>query len=142
MLPVLGGQQRPRPSQERALAPAEEVPPVQARPLRSAEGRVSGWVMYDFHCETCRTTAESLERRSENVAEKPCPCGGVAKRCLSAVMPGTVWGSFARGKSDERPPGVLDTRPLADGMPKAEWRKQQRAAQRDRRYRQVKELVG
>lgn len=42
-------------------------------------------------------------------------------------------GELVRGKSDERPPEsiMLDTRPLADGMPLAEWRAKQADISRD-----------
>jgi len=96
---------------------------------------------WDFQCESCGAEFESLERRSENVREKPCECGGVAKRCLSAVRSMTVWGAAERGTSQERPPWALDTRPLADGVSEGEWRKTNRKKAADQRYSQVKQLV-
>src|SRR6185436_1826851 len=41
-----------------------------------------------------------------------------------------------RGGDTERRPGMLDTRPLADGMPVREWKAKQRAAQQERRHHQ------
>ncbi len=38
------------------------------------------------------------------------------------------------GDMKERPPGMLDTRPLADGMKLTEWKKLQREQQKKRRH--------
>lgn len=41
------------------------------------------------------------------------------------------------GDMKERPPGMLDTRPLAEGMPMSEWRKVQKKHQEERRHHQL-----
>ena len=52
-----------------------------------------------------------------------CPeCECSSPRIFGAPFVGTPRASVHRGKDDPRPPGMLDTRPLADGMPVAEWR--------------------
>lgn len=42
-----------------------------------------------------------------------------------------------RGGDTERRPGMLDTRPLAEGMPRKEWQAKQRAAREERRHHQL-----
>jgi len=42
-----------------------------------------------------------------------------------------------RGGDTERRPGMLDTRPLAEGMPVKEWKAKQKAAQQERRHHQL-----
>ena len=42
-----------------------------------------------------------------------------------------------RGGDTERRPGMLDTRPLAEGMPMSEWKAKQRAGQQERRHHQL-----
>lgn len=41
------------------------------------------------------------------------------------------------GDMKERPPGMLDTRPLAEGMPLSEWKKVQKKHQEERRHQQL-----
>ena len=41
------------------------------------------------------------------------------------------------GDMKDRPPGMLDTRALADGMPYGEWQKKQAEAQRARRHQEL-----
>ena len=42
-----------------------------------------------------------------------------------------------RGGDTERRPGMLDTRPLAEGQPVSEWRAKQAEAQRERRHHEL-----
>lgn len=89
-------------------------------------------ILLDYQCNACGATHEALETRPAP-SSRPCPrCGDVAGRIFSPVALGTVWGAAAsRGRSDEPPPGAIDTRPLADGMPYREWRKRRRAGRMD-----------
>lgn len=89
-------------------------------------------ILLDYECSVCGAVHESLEPRPAP-ASRPCDlCGADAVRIFSPVALGTVWGTAAtRGKSDEPPPGTLDTRPLADGMSREEWRAKRRGARRD-----------
>lgn len=57
----------------------------------------------------------------------------VAPKVLSVPVTATVRG----GDMKERPPGMLDTRPLADGMPMSEWRKVQKKHQEERRHKEL-----
>jgi hypothetical protein len=47
-----------------------------------------------------------------------------------------------RGTSSERPPHILDTRPLAEGMTAAEWKQQRERKRYDRITREVERDVG
>lgn len=42
-----------------------------------------------------------------------------------------------RGKDEERRPGQLDTRPLAEGMPMSEWKQVQKKHAQERRHKQM-----
>lgn len=42
-----------------------------------------------------------------------------------------------RGGDTERRPGMLDTRALAEGMPRKEWKAKQAAARQERRHQQL-----
>lgn len=99
-------------------------------------------MLREFFCDTCTLLVESLEKRGAEDSEKPCGCGGRQRRCMSAPRPATVWGAVATGKSDERPPGVMDTSALADGMPYTEWRKKRDNMIRDERYSALKQAMG
>ena len=44
------------------------------------------------------------------------------------------------GDMKERPPGMLDTRPLAEGMPYTEWKRKQDDARRARRHDQLTQM--
>lgn len=89
-------------------------------------------ILLDFACDLCGHTFESLEARPAPETTV-CPrCLQDARRVLSAVAIGTVYATaVSRGKSDEVPPGAIDTRPLAEGMSRAEWKKLRRAGRRD-----------
>lgn len=87
--------------------------------------------LLEYHCEDCGLTGESLERRGEIPPEKPCECGGVARKCISAAKWRQVWGAVVTGTSDPRPPEAMDTRPLAEGQKWSEWKKHRRRKRRD-----------
>ena len=61
------------------------------------------------------------------------PCGRPSPWRFPTPLGRVKLGELAKGKSDPRPPGsvMLDTRPLADGMPYSEWKKGQDAITRD-----------
>jgi hypothetical protein len=85
----------------------------------------------DYRCDACLMIHESLEDRPAPEARE-CPmCGEQAERIISGTYTGTVYGRFVTGKSDERPPGAMDTRPLAEGMPHHEWRELRRGQRMD-----------
>ena len=100
------------------------------------------FVIVEYFCETCEMRTESLEKRADVPRETACECGGVAQRCISA--PGLKFQNFSvdRGKSDERPPGVMDTRPLAEGMPLSEWRAKRRKEHWKKRVSEVRKEFG
>lgn len=71
----------------------------------------------------------------------PVPCGlpspwtisSPKPRVLSVVPTAAVRG----GDMKDRPPWMLDTRPLAEGMPYAEWSKKQDNLQQARRHQEL-----
>lgn len=96
------------------------------------------WIMLEYQC-SCGDRVESLERRSDPSSSIDHGCGEMAVRCLSAVRGSVKLGEVTRGRSEPPPPEVLDTRPLADGMPLAEFRARRRKYHADRRYSQIKQ---
>jgi hypothetical protein len=69
------------------------------------------------------------------------PCSYPATWCISAPSM-RIWSvpCFAAtrgGDMTDRPPGMLDTRPLSEGMSMTEWKKKQRDAQRTRRHKML-----
>lgn len=90
------------------------------------------YVLLEYLCTSCAQRTESLELRGCPPLAIKCECGGIAERTISAVRSGTVWGAAAtRGPHQERPPGALDTRPLAEGMRYDDWRARNQSARRD-----------
>jgi len=92
----------------------------------------------EFACDDCGIFDETV---SDATASAPCPdCGADSSRILSAhhtkvesVIPTAV----VRGGDTERRPGMLDTRPLADGMPMKEWRKIQDGHRQERQHQKL-----
>ena len=67
-------------------------------------------------------------------------CDRLSPRIMSApkVRKDTVLPTaLVKGGDTERRPGMLDTRPLADGMPMKEWKKLQKGITEDRRHKQL-----
>lgn len=90
--------------------------------------------MLDYACPSGHRF-ESLERRADAPDSKPCPCGDTATRAISAVVGRVKLGEATQGKNPAKYPDfVMDTRPLADGMPLKEWK-------RERRLKALKERV-
>lgn len=80
-----------------------------------------------------------------NVDETPraCPdCGASSEYRIAAPTIGVKYASAVnRGRSDERPPGMLDTRPLAEGMSMTEWRAKQDKISDELRRKKIKAMV-
>lgn len=91
------------------------------------------WIAIEYWCPSCRCRFDSLESRSDIPSRKPHRvCGTPSDRAISAPLPKVQLATVTRGKSDPPPANVIDTRPLADGMPVKEWRRQYRAKRRRR----------
>lgn len=105
---------------------------------------MSLWRYFDYLCPDCDVIFESFEDRYDPPGELPCPtCESGSSRTVSACKTATVWASAAvRGKSDERPPHVMNTEPLADGMSRGEWRKRRKAEYQAERYDKFKRATG
>lgn len=69
------------------------------------------WKIYDYRCTKCGRVFESLEQDAP--VSLQCDCGGVAERQMPAPLGRVKIAEVKRGKSDPRPPGTLDTRPIA-----------------------------
>jgi hypothetical protein len=87
----------------------------------------------------------------------PCDrCGGDGEHGTVSCHEPSTWvisasgavrvkaGEVVRGKSEDRPSDryVMDTRPLADGMPLAEWKAQRAKVHRDESLRRVRKAFG
>jgi len=67
-------------------------------------------------------------------------CCGISPWTISApkmAIDSVPCYATVRGGDTERRPGMLDTRPLAEGMSLTEWKGKQREAQRARRHKQL-----
>lgn len=69
------------------------------------------------------------------------PCGIASPWTISAphqrVKSVVPTAAIRGGDMKDRPPHMLDTRPLAEGMPHSEWKKKQRELTRARRHEQL-----
>lgn len=99
------------------------------------------WIMLEYLCPSCGLRVESLQRRGDE-AEIIAHCDTSAKRVISAPLGRMKLGEAVRGIGGERPPTALDTRPLADGMPLKEWKRQRREKAVKDRWAKVKAEVG
>lgn len=82
---------------------------------------MSCYILLDYHCPECGSVAEALQPRPAPDGVPCTACPGTAKRALSPVR-GRIAVTASRGKVAPRPPNGIDTQPLADGMPMAEWK--------------------
>lgn len=99
---------------------------------------MSQWAIAEYLCPVHGRFEALVERPVPD--EQPCPCGASSPWTISA--PKTTKDSRpcyaeVRGGDTERRPGMLDTRPLAEGMSPKEWRKKQRGVTEERRHQQM-----
>lgn len=97
--------------------------------------------MLEYLCPTCGQRIESLEVRRAPAAWVE-HCGTRAERTVSAVRGRVPIATVERGSGSERPPYAMDTRPLADGMSKGEWKAGRRKERHERRERQIRRWLG
>lgn len=106
------------------------------------------YVIHDYLCDQCGHRTEEMVPRHEQPDAISCArCGTAAYKTLSAPllkMPrGWVGrGSLADGYNAELPPGVVDDRPLAEGMPYDEWKAQLRKKRHDETHARIKDELG
>lgn len=97
-------------------------------------------IMAEFRCAGCGVFEELVESPAPDEIECP-DCGSSATWTISAPKPKvwsvTPYATVRGGDMKDRPPGMLDTRPLAEGMSMTEWKKVQREDQRRRRHKQL-----
>lgn len=83
-------------------------------------------IVQEYICPT-HDRFELIEACNEDETPRACPkCGAPSAYTISAPATHMPVGTVVTGGSDERPPHALDTRPLAEGMPAAEWHKKER----------------
>ncbi len=119
-------------------------------------------IVAEYECPFCGRFAALVQRNEQGDAPPmhPCPsymaplddyepseppvCGEPSPWRISApaqrVWSVPAYAASQGGDMKERPPGMLDTRPLAEGMPYSEWRKKQDDAQRARRHDQLTQM--
>ena len=92
-------------------------------------------IVSEFECLEHGRFEETVERGSD-VA--PCPdCGHASPWVISAPRAKILsvpCSAAVRGGDTERRPGMLDTRPLAEGMSMRDWRKIQDGHRQERRH--------
>lgn len=93
----------------------------------------------EVHAPECDT---ALDEACSN--EPDCgvwTCGRASEWTISAPMQKVLsvpcYAAVRGGDMKDRPPGMLDTRPLAEGMKYTEWKKLQREETRRRRHKQL-----
>lgn len=74
-----------------------------------------------------------------DIDDMPCcrPSPWIMSAPKMAVLSAKTTAVVRGGDMTDRPPWMLDTRPLAEGMSYAEWSKKQDALQRDRRRQEL-----
>ena len=100
-----------------------------------------GLIVAEYRCPEHGLFEVTAQRVDDGApTEHACECGTVSPWTPSApkMRVDTVLPTAAvRGGDTERRPGMLDTRPLAEGMPMAEWRKVQDKHREERRHQQM-----
>lgn len=68
---------------------------------------------------------DDLVERASASEPHPCPaCGAPSEAAISAPLYKPQRGAVTQGKVNDKPfPHAMDTQPLADGMPLAEWKR-------------------
>ncbi len=86
------------------------------------------WIALDFACSK-HGHFDQIVSRHERHEHRDCPnCGALSPPVECYAVRGKVRvGEMMRGKSDPRPPNVLDTTPLAEGVPYQEWHEKESA---------------
>jgi DNA-directed RNA polymerase subunit RPC12/RpoP len=81
-----------------------------------------GLILYEYRCEHCGKTIESLE--PSGTATIPHCKGSIASRIISAVFGRMKQGEVSQGSrhTHDRPSWCLNTEGLADGQDPTEWR--------------------
>lgn len=105
------------------------------------------YIVAEYRCPLHGIFEETVERPAPDEMRCPesmfadRPCGTWSPWCISAPKPKVLsvpcYASSSGGDLKDRPPGMLDTRPLAEGMSMTEWKDKQRDAQRTRRHKML-----
>lgn len=97
------------------------------------------YTVREYECDLCGVFAETVE--TPHPGSRPCPtCGRPSPLVVSAVAGRVKLGEVSRGKVADAPsPYALDTRPLAEGMPLAEFKQKRAKLWREKREREWKD---
>lgn len=71
------------------------------------------WIAVDYKCWSCGKAYDTIERRPAPDTQTCAGCGGIAEKQMPAPYGRVKWGEVLVGRSEERPPNALDTRPIA-----------------------------
>lgn len=103
--------------------------------------RGGGLLAAEYYCPEHERFDATVERdeKGDPPPTQPCPaCGAIAEHVVSAPKPRIltvpVTAAVRGGDMKERPPGMLDTRPLAEGQKYTEWKKDQDKQRASRRF--------
>lgn len=104
--------------------------------------RAGSWLLSEYRCPDHGIFEATVQRDANGDApdEQPCQdCGEPSPWTISAPHPKVLsvpCSAVSRGGDmSERHPGMLDTRPLAEGMPMKEWRGVQDKHRQERRHK-------
>lgn len=99
--------------------------------------------MEEYECPVHGRFERIVDRPVPDIV--PCECGELAEWRIAAPMVRKLTikvQAVSTGKSDERPPGMLDTRPLFEGQSQADWNKARDKEDQEWRRKWVKEKFG
>lgn len=112
--------------------------------IRKFRGDNTAPITSDYDCAEHGRFEATLPRVGGEAPDTtPCPtCGAPATWCVPSPRGRVKPGEVVQGKVMEYPPEqvCLDTRPLADGMPLAEWKAKQNKITRDLGLKRSREL--
>ena len=100
---------------------------------------MSQWAIAEYRCDAHGVFEELLERPTPDTHRCP-ECSAWSPWTMSAPKPKILsvpCYAAVKGGDTERRPGMLDTRPLADGMKYEDWKKAQEPARQERRHHEL-----
>ena len=113
---------------------------------------MSQWLMLDFVCPQHGRFESMIDRREGRPDAVACEsiytpeglCGQLSPVVTSYAVVGRMkLGEASQGKNHEsdRPPHIMDTRDLGEGMPMEEWQAKNKIKDRDRRHAENKAFL-
>lgn len=97
-------------------------------------------IMSEFVCPDCGRFEMLVDRPAPDAIECPL-CGAASPWTISAPKPKNesvpCYATVRGGDMKDRPPGLLDTRPLAEGQSYRDWRKVQDGHRQERLHHKL-----